>query len=131
MRQLRDAEDADRLEERQLQAKPSAEANFTNWNNNNNGIGVTSLVAAGLGFSGLYVVLISLTVGWWDACMGTCVGGRINTAEQIWSPHLASAQANGLIFCSEESRSRPPSHIQKGATVFHGNVSQEHLWHFC
>lgn len=86
----------ERLEERQLQAGPSAEVNFTNWSNNNNGIGVTSLITAGLGFSRLYVVLISLMFGWWDACTGTRVGGRINTAEQIWSLILLLHKQMGL-----------------------------------
>ena len=57
---------------------------------------MTSLVTAGLGFSWLYVVLISLTFGWWDACTGTRVGGRINTAEQIWSLILLLHKEKGL-----------------------------------
>lgn len=121
---------AEKLKEKHLQSGPSAEASFINWNNNNNDRGMTRLVAAGWDSWAL------CCFDYPDIQLVGCLYGHTCGREDkhSWAnlvPHLASAQASGLILSSDGSYGHPPSHIQKGAAVFNDNLLQERLWQFC
>lgn len=63
---------AEKPKEKHLQSEPSAEANFINWNNNNNGRVMTSLVAAVWDSAGFMLFWLA-----WHSAGGMLVWARV------------------------------------------------------